>query len=75
MKLNGSAIANAGTFGEATDGTEWTIGETAAADAGQWSGRFYDAGTDGVPEVAAGTFFSTYGLDGRMVGGFGANEQ
>ena len=75
VKLNGSAILDAGTFGDSDDGTEWTIGGTAAADDGSWSGRFYDPGTDLVPEVAAGTFFSTYGQDGRMVGAFGANKQ
>ena len=75
VKLNGSAIADAGTFGDAEDGTEWTIGGTAAADDGSWSGRFYNAGNDGVPDVAAGTFHSTYGTAGRMVGAFGANEQ
>ncbi|MDE0387735.1 MAG: hypothetical protein OXI75_03450 [Rhodospirillales bacterium] len=75
VKLNGSPIANAGTFGDAEDGTEWTIDGTAAADSGSWSGRFYDAGDDLVPDVATGTFYSTYGTAGKMVGAFGANEQ
>ena len=75
VKLNGSPIANDGTFGDDTNGTEWTIGETAADDAGQWSGSLRENGTDGVPQVATGTFYSTYGTAGRMVGAFGANKQ
>ena len=56
--------------------TVWTIGGTAAAAAGQWSGQLYENHeTSGVPQVATGTFFSTYGTAGRLVGGFGASEQ
>ena len=75
VKLNGSAIADAGSFGDATAGTEWTIGGSAAADSGMWSGQFYDAGTDLVPGAATGTFYTEYGTAGRMVGAFGVNEQ
>ncbi len=55
--------------------TEWTIGGTAAAAAGSWTGSLRNNGTDGVPQVATGTFYSEYGTAGKMVGGFGANEQ
>ena len=75
VKLNGSPIGDTGVIGAASDGTEWTIDGTAAADSGQWSGQFYDNGDDGVPEAATGTFYSEYGTAGRMVGAFGANEQ
>ena len=58
--------------------TKWTIGGTAGAASGQWSGDLLNNGTDGVPKVATGTFYSTYGTgggEGRIVGGFGANLQ
>ena len=75
VKLNGSPIADGGGIGAATDGTEWTIDGTAAADSGSWSGTLRNNGDDGVPQVATGTFYSEYGTAGKMVGGFGANEQ
>ena len=59
--------------------TKWTIDGTAAAAAGQWSGALLateaSSDTSGVPEVATGTFYSTYGSAGKMVGAFGANKQ
>ena len=55
--------------------TMWTIDGTAAAAAGQWSGMLKDNGDDGVPKVATGTFYSMYGVAGKMVGGFGVNKQ
>ena len=55
--------------------TKWTINDTAAAAAGQWSGTLYDNGDDSVPKVGTGTFYSEYGTAGRMVGGFGVNKQ
>ena len=55
--------------------TKWTIGSTAAATAGEWSGSLKDNGDDGVPKIGTGTFYSTYGHDGKMVGAFGANKQ
>ncbi len=55
--------------------TTWTIGEMEADAAGQWSGTLYDNDDDNVPQVATGTFVSTFGGDGRMVGAFGANVQ
>ena len=54
--------------------TAWTIDGTAAAASGQWSGSLKDNGDDGVPKVATGTFHSTYGRDGSMVGAFGATK-
>ena len=57
------------------DDTVWTIGETAAAASGEWSGSLRDQGEDGVPNVATGTFYSEFGTAGKMVGAFGANEQ
>ena len=75
VKLGGSSIGDTGAIGDLDNGTEWTIGGEAADDAGQWSGALRNNGTDGVPQVATGTFYSTYGADGRMVGAFGANKQ
>ena len=80
VKLNGSPIADTGGIGEAGDTTAgnaktvWTIGETAAAAAGNWTGNLRENGANGVPQVATGTFDSTYGTAGKMVGAFGANE-
>ena len=75
VKLNGSPIGNAGEISNLTNGTEWTIDETAAADSGNWAGSLRDEGDDGVPQVATGTFYTEYGLAGKMVGAFGANVQ
>lgn len=75
VKLNGSTIGDTGAIGDSTDGTEWTIGGTAAADDGSWSGTLRNNGSDGVPKVATGTFYSTYGNAGKMVGAFGANKE
>ena len=60
--------------------TVWTVGGTAAAAAGEWDGALKDTAateTDvsGVPKIATGTFYSTYGTAGRMVGAFGADKQ
>ena len=70
------AIAGDGTSGN-TDRqmTKWTIGGTAGAASGEWTGQLYENGTDGVPKTAAGTFFSMYGQGNSMVGAFGANKQ
>ena len=75
VELSGSAIGNGGAFSDATDRTTWTIDGRATAESGTWSGPLYDTGEEGVPEVAAGTFYTEYGTAGRMVGAFGANEQ
>lgn len=55
--------------------TVWTIGGNAAAASGEWSGTLYDNDDAGVPKVVTGTFYSTYGNTGKMVGAFGANQQ
>ena len=59
--------------------TTWTIGEAEADAGGQWSGDLREQGDDLVPAIATGTFYSEYGgaggLDGKMVGAFGANKQ
>ena len=68
-------IGNDGTSTTSPGGTVWTIDATDADASGQWSGSLRNNGDDGVPQVATGTFYSTYGTAGRMVGGFGANEQ
>ena len=58
-----------------TEGTVWTIDGTAADAAGSWSGNLREEGSDGVPKVATGTFYSEFGRDaGKMVGAFGANK-
>ena len=81
VELKKNPIGNAGHIDSFGDGqgigadTVWTIGGTAAAADGGWTGTLYDNDTGGVPQVATGTFYSTYGSAGRMVGGFGANQQ
>ena len=85
VKLNETDIGDDGAIdglgGDANDqqvGTVWTIGGTDGATSGQWSGNLREEGDDGVPAIATGTFYSTYGHggnDGRMVGAFGANKQ
>ena len=81
VKLNNSNISNdGGITGLGTEtgdqSTQWTIDGTAADAAGQWSGTLRETDADGgVPKVATGTFYSQYGLAGRMVGGFGVNAQ
>ena len=85
VELMGSAIADTGgitgTTADANAGdqmTTWTIGEDAAEADGSWSGDLREQGNDGVPALATGTFYSTYGHagnDGVMVGAFGANVQ
>lgn len=76
VKLNKATATDAGVItGPAENQTVWTIGDTAASGSGEWSGEFREQGTDGVPGVATGTFYSEYGTAGKMVGAFGANEQ
>ena len=73
--LNADGTADTNNTGNQM--TTWTIGGTAGAAAGEWSGNLHEEGDDGVPAIATGTFSSTYGQngnDGRMVGAFGANE-
>ena len=77
VTLNGSPITDTGMIGDPVNGTVWAIDGDASAADGQWSGQLRNNGTDNVPQVVTGTFYSTYGGsgagEGRMVGGFGAN--
>ena len=79
VKLNGSQIGDTGEIGNASASTDvdtvWTIGGTAAAKSGNWTGTLRNNGTDGVPQVATGTFYTEYGTAGKMVGAFGVTEQ
>ena len=64
-----------GTLGSAThNSTAWTIDGTAASDSGLWRGSFYEQDSaSGLPQVATGTFYTTYDRVGRMFGAFGVN--
>ena len=76
QKFNAQYTLNPATAGNTENQmTVWTIDGTAGSKSGQWSGSLQDNGDDGVPKVGTGTFHSTYGQDGRMVGAFGANKQ
>ena len=82
VKLNSASIAVFDTdhdFGLPADGTEWTIGGAAAADAGMWEGDFHNqvAPPDGnnVPGTVTGEFTATYGAVGHMTGAFGAHVE
>ncbi len=75
VELMGSPITDEGGIGGAAVGTAWTIGGAAADESGSWSGTLRNNGTDGVPQVATGTFYTEYGTAGKMVGAFGANKQ
>ena len=76
VELKEAAIADTGGISRsAADDTVWTIGSSAADASGTWSGTLQDNGTDDVPKVGTGTFHTTYGTDGRMVGAFGVNRQ
>ena len=82
VELNGSQIGDVGEIGNASASagvdTVWTIGGTAAAASGNWTGSLQNQPPptgDGVPQVATGTFYSEYGSAGKMVGGFGATKQ
>ena len=85
------ALTGAGTDAEATiaadgfggdntaSGTVWTIGRTAGAKSGSWSGDFYYESAEqetaaNTPPIAAGTFSATHGNVGRMVGAFGTEK-
>ena len=79
VALNEAVVENDGGIARAAaNDTVWTIGGTASAASGEWSGNLREEGTDGVPKAATGTFYSTYGTgggEGRMVGAFGANKR
>lgn len=87
VELKKSAIGDTGLIRQSDDDnadlaagdpgakTAWTIGDTAAAASGEWSGALKDNGDDGVPSVGTGTFYTTFDSDGKMVGAFGVNKQ
>ena len=79
VALGASPIQDDGDIGvtdtNAVEMTTWTIDGTPAAASGNWTGALRNNGTDGVPQVATGTFYSEYGTAGKMVGAFGANKQ
>ena len=80
VKLNETDIGDTGVIDGQDDasaevGTVWSMGGTAAAKSGQWRGSLQNNGDDDVPMVGTGTFHSTFGADGNMVGAFGVNKQ
>ena len=76
VEMKEAAIADNGVISRSgANDTVWTIGKTAGAASGEWSGNLHEEGDDGVPAVATGTFHSEYSTAGRMVGAFGANKQ
>ena len=82
VELKESAISDIGAItGTAADAaagnqmTVWTMGGSAADASGEWSGDLKDNGDDGVPKIGTGTFYTLFGLDGKMVGAFGVNKQ
>ena len=82
VTLDGSSISDTGDIGDSTNGTSWSLDGTGmdSVASGHWTGTLLDNGDDGVPQVATGTFYSTFGSadsteDGRMVGAFGVNKQ
>ncbi|MCY4551953.1 MAG: hypothetical protein OXC28_26770 [Defluviicoccus sp.] len=76
VELKEAALADSGEITRAAaDDTVWTIGGTAAAASGEWSGDLREEDNNGVPKAATGTFYTEHGRDGHMVGAFGANQQ
>ena len=78
VALSKSTVSDTGGIngGEAKGTTVWTIGETAGADSGEWSGGLFENDSvSKVPQVATGTFHSTHGAGARMVGAFGAKAE
>lgn len=72
--INPAGIIDGQDTGNAEVGTAWTIDGTAGATGGQWRGHLRANGADGVPSIGIGTFYSTFGQDGKMVGAFGVNK-
>ncbi|MDE2789157.1 MAG: hypothetical protein OXI81_01870 [Paracoccaceae bacterium] len=71
----GQILGDDGSDGGTAKMTKWTIDGTTADAAGSWSGNLREEGSDGVPKVVTGTFYSEFGRDaGKMVGAFGANK-
>ena len=76
MQFKKTTLSDAGVFSNLDAGTVWSIDGEPAVAVGGWSGALYkNDSTSEVPKVATGTFQSTYGQVGRMVGAFGANQE
>jgi len=75
VKLKEGAATDEGAITGPADGTAWTMVDDSADASGEWSGQFREQGTDGVPGVVTGTFYTEFGRDGKMVGAFGATGQ
>ena len=80
IDTGGTATTHGDFARAADDDTVWTLGGTAAAASGEWSGTLYNTAvtetdTSGVPKVGTGTFYTMYGSSGKMVGAFGVNRQ
>ncbi len=78
VELLKKPFAASGGFDQpiAGGGTKWTRDGTAANASGSWEGTFAEGGdtTDGLPDVAVGTFYTEYHNLGRLVGGFGVKK-
>jgi len=75
VKLKEGTATDQGVITGPADGTAWTMGDDSADASGEWSGQFFEQGTDDVPGVVTGTFYTEFGRDGKMVGAFGATGQ
>ena len=77
VALKEGSIGYAGNFPTESSSlrpkTTWSIGGTAAGEAGRWEGHLYKQNDGGVPTVGIGRFHSEYESAGRMVGAFGVN--
>ena len=69
VDLNEANLASSGVI--AAGSTKWKIDGEGATN-GSWTGSLQDEGSDGVPRVATGTFYSEFDKSGKMVGAFGA---
>ena len=80
VKLNEKTIATGAVEvvpGE--DTTVWSIDGTKSAPSGSWQATMYDqpgevGGVKGQPKGVTGGFNSAFGVDGHMVGAFGAEK-
>jgi hypothetical protein len=80
VELQTAAIAATGAIaadGTSTARTVWSIDDQPGAATGYstWRGQFHDVDENKVPNVATGTFESTYGDFGRMTGAFGTTRE
>ena len=73
VATNGGFNGTDGVGGGGASKTKWTIDGTAGSASGLWRGKFKEPRDDLVPTVGIGTFHSSFGVDGRMVGAFGVN--